>query len=329
MNIFLKTTLLAACLLSAGGCSSVVKLNVKHAPEMELGAVRTLEVARFKVTGQVNLDAANGRDAWSNLLKNAVVGSLAAPSDVRVQEMQYSGLVGGLLGNGYYQISTVAADARLTGHVDYFVDDQLASQETKDAESGKRKKVFHLTRTTTATIRFMVEDRRGEVLGSSMVQHASEQKLEGDSEEEVRKRAQQVSVSSSVEKEIAAANDLLVMKIAPHFVQESRVLEECKGDLSKKGNKAAEEGDWYAAAGYWQSMSSSGDAECRRAAEYNLAVFDESEGRLGEALMRLENVYAITRNAKFSADAERIRQRMREEERMKQNEASRQQAARH
>jgi hypothetical protein len=325
MTTFIKGTLLAAFFLGLGGCTSVVKLNVKHAPEIDMGAARTLSVARFTVSGQVNLNTANDRDVWSSLVKNAVVGSFAAPSDVSVQENQYSSLVDGLVRNGYYQISTGDADAKLTGHVDYRVDDRLSSQENKKAEEGKRM-TYTLTRTVEATLHFLVTDRRGMVLGNSQVQHSSEKKWSDDSEKEVRERAQQLSVSSYVMDEIAAANALLVTKIAPHYVMESRVLEECDSDQSKQGNKAAEDGDWLAAASHWQSMSSSGDAKCRHAAEYNLGVFDESEGRLGEALMRFENAYAFTRNAKFSADAERIRKRMREEERMKQNEAKRQAA---
>ena len=320
------TALLAVLLLVLGGCTSVVKLNVKHAPEMELGVARSLNVARFTVSGRVNLDAANGRDAWSNLLKNAVVGSFAAPSDVSVQENQYSSLVDALVRNGYYQIGTGRADAKLGGHVDYRVDDKLTSHENKKAEEGKRM-TYTLTRTVEATLHFIVTDRRGMVLGNSQVRHSSEKEWTGDSDQAVRERAQQASVSSYVLEEIAAANELLVKKIAPHYVLESRVLEECDSAQSKQGNKAAEDGDWLAAASQWQVMSRSGDAKCRHAAEYNLGVFDESEGRLGEALMRFENVFAFTRDAKFSADAERIRQRMREEERMKQNEAKRQQAA--
>ncbi len=322
----LKATLLAVLFFGLGGCTSVVKLNVKHAPEMDMGATRTLSLTRFTVSGQVNLDAANDRDAWSSLLKNAVVGSFAAPSDVSVQENQYSSLVDALVRNGYYKISTGEADAKLSGHVEYRVNDSLSSQENKKAEEGKRM-TYTLTRTVEATLNFLVTDKHGMVLGNSQVQHSSEKKWTDDTEAEVRKRAQQLSVSSYVMDEVAAANELLVKKIAPHFVMESRVLEECDSDQSKKGNKAAENGDWLVAVSHWQSMSSSGDAKCRHAAEYNLGVFDESEGRLGEALMRFENVFAFTHNAKFSADVERIRQRMREEERMKQNEAKRQQAA--
>ncbi|MBU0689722.1 MAG: hypothetical protein KJ850_00995 [Gammaproteobacteria bacterium] len=323
MSTLLKATLLAVLFFGLGGCTSVVKLNVKHAPEMDMGPTRTLSVARFTVSGQVNLDVANDRDAWSNLVKNAVVGSFAAPSDVSVQENQYSSLVDALTRNGYYQISTGMADAKLSGHVDYRVDDSLSSQENKKAEEGKRM-TYTLTRTVEATLHFLVTDQRGMVLGNSQVKHASEKKWTDDSEKEVRERAQQLSVSSYVMDEISAANALLVKKIAPHYVMESRVLEDCDSEQSKQGNKAAENGDWLAAASHWQAMSSSGDAQCRHAAEYNLGVFDESEGRLGEALMRFENAFAFTRNAKFSADAERIRQRMREEERMKQNEAKRQ-----
>ncbi|MFH2139553.1 MAG: DUF6340 family protein [Pseudomonadota bacterium] len=324
--ISLRAALLAVLFFGLGGCTSVVKLNVQHAPEMDLGAARTLNVARFTVSGQVNLDAANDRDVWSNLLKNAVVGSFAAPSDVSVQENQYSSLVDALVRNGYYQISNGVADAKVSGHVDYRVDDRLSSQENKQAEEGKRM-TYTLTRTVEATLHFMVTDRRGMVLGNSQVQHSSEKKWSDDSEKAVRQRAQQLSVSSYVMEEIAAANALLVKKIAPHYVLESRVLEECDGEQLKQGNKAAEDGDWLAAASHWQAMSRSGDAKCRHAAEYNLGVFDESEGRLGEALMRFENVHAFTHDKKFAADAERIRQRMREEERMKQNEAKRQQAA--
>ncbi|MDD5472202.1 MAG: DUF6340 family protein [Sideroxydans sp.] len=327
MNTLLKATLLAVVLSGLGGCSSVVKLNVKHAPEMELGAARTLGVERFTVTGRVNLDVANGRDVWGNLMKNAVVGSFAAPSDVSVQENQYSGLVDALMRNGYYQISTGAADAKLSGHVDYRVDDQLSSWEAKDADDEKRKKRYTLKRTVAVTLHFLVTDSRGMVLGNSQVQHSSEKKWDDGSEEEVRKRAQQLSVSSYVMDEIAAANALLVKKIAPHYVLESRVLDECDSEQSEQGNQAAEDGDWRAAASHWQAMSRSGDAQCRNAAEYNLGVFDESEGRLGEALMRFENVHAFTHEAKYAADVERIRRRMQEEERMRLNEAKRQQAA--
>lgn len=322
MATLLKATLLVTLFVGLGGCTSVVKLNVKHAPEIDMGAARTLSVARFSVSGQVNLNAANCSDVWNNLLKNAVVGTLAAPSDVSVQESHYSGLVDALVRNGYYQVTTGEADVRLSGHVEYRVDDRLSTQENKKAEEGKRI-TYTLTRKAEATLHFLVTDRRGMVLGNSQVTHSSEKKWSDDSEKAVRERAQQLSVSSYVMDEIAAANALLVKKIAPHYVLESRVLEECDSDRSEQGNKAAESGDWQVAVSHWQAMSRSGDAQCRQAAEYNLGVYDESEGRLGEALMRFENAFALSRNAKFSADAERIRMRMREAERMRQNEAAR------
>lgn len=375
MKGFAKAALLAALFMELSGCSSVVKLNVKHAPEVELGVVRTLGVERFSVSGRVNLDVADDGNAWRNMMKNTVAGSLLAPSDENVQKAQYAGLVEALQRNGYFQVSTGLADARLSGHVDYRVNDRVSVKERKLTEKEKReiaeeeqrkraeeekrkrayeerrehaygerhertyeepprydeveqvKRTYTLTRNVEATLHFMATDARGIVLGSSQVEHGSEKSWTGDSLDKVRKQARESDVSSEVMDEIAAANRLLVKKIAPHYVLESRVLEECDSDRSDEGNQAAEDGRWLAAAEHWQAMSRSSDAECRHAAEYNLGVFDESQGRLGEALMRFENAYAFTHNAKFSADAERIRQRMQEEERMRQIEAQRQQFA--
>lgn len=308
-----------------GGCASVVNMNVKHAPEIDLGAVRTLAVEKFSVSGQVNLNTANGKDIWGNMIKNAVVSSMAAPSEESLRERHYAGLVQALLGNGYFQVSQGAGDASLSGHVEYKVNDGMSELESKNANSGKSKKTYTLRRTTTVVVDFQVTDSKGRVLGAAQVRHEDEKKWEDDSEEDVRNRAQRLSVTDYVEEAMAATQAGLVGKIAPHFVMESRTLEESDSEQIKKGNKAAEEGDWANAAKRWQSMMNSSDAADRSAALYNLAVYDEAEGRLEAALAKYEKVADMTHKAKFSAEVERMRARIQGELRMKQNEEKRKQ----
>lgn len=432
-----RAVLLVVTLSGMVGCSSVVKMNVKHAPEVDIGAVRTLQVEPFTVSGQVDLDSDGDGNVWRNLIKNAVLGRIVMPSDVSVQNRQYADLVGALKRNGYFQVTTGMAEARIGGQIEYRIEDQVTAkarkskeikgkqqdeekrklkgeekrkpkdeEESKPRETVKRKKgegdklksdegeplmsedeepieseeggkskpktkekrkpkddgktnprdgaklksqedeqhdtddaagharkdeqpsehSYTLTRNVQATLYFMVRDAAGKVLGSAQVQHASSRSWSGGSEGDVRRLAQRSDLTSQVMDEVIAVNALLVQKIVPYYVMESRVLEECDSDLSDAGNDAAEEGNWRAAVEHWQAMSRSGDAECRYAAEYNLGVYEESMGRLGEALMRFENVYAYTHNKKFSAEAERIRQRMQEEERMRQIEEERQRA---
>ncbi len=329
MMDLVKLPALLLCAALASGCSSVVPLNVRHAPQIDLGAAQTLTVQDFSVSGQVDLAVGGEGDVLRNLLTRTIASSLAAPADVNVQKQHHTALVEALLRNGHFKVSEGAGEVRLSGHVAYKVQDALSEKEWKDTQSGDKKERYTLTRTTTAEVSFQVADAQGVVLGAARVSESMQRKWEGKDAQEVRKAAENQSVADDVLKVVSATAAPLVNRIAPYFVLESRTLEDGDSKRIAEGNKAAEAGRWDEAARAWQPFLSSHVAEDRNAALYNLSVYDEYNGQLEAALMKLEQLYNATLQARYAAAADRMRQRIEEMRRLHASEQARAAAQQH
>ncbi len=329
MTDLVKLPALLLCAALAGGCSSVVKLNVRHAPQIDLGAAQTVTVQDFSVAGQVELNVGGERDVLRNLLTRSIAGSLAAPSDVNVQKQHHTALLEALLRNGHFKVSEGAGDVRLSGHVAYKVQDGLSEKEWKDTQSGEKKERYTLTRTTTAEVSFQVADAQGVVLGAARVSESLQRKWEGKDAQEVRKSAEHQSVEDDVLKVVTATAAPLVNRIAPYFVLESRTLEDGDSKQIAEGNKAAEAGRWDEAARAWRPFLSSHVAEDRNAALYNLSIYDEYTGQLDAALIKLEQLYNATLEARYAEAGDRMRLRIEEVRKLRASEQARAAAAPH
>lgn len=318
----LKQCAWVLCAVVLAGCSTIVQLNVRHAPELDLGGAKSLAVDKFTVSGHTSLDAVNTGNVLRNVLGNALVGGLTAPDDSKVQDAHYRGLVDALVRNDYFQIRESGnVDARMRGNVDYKIEDSMNKADVK--EKNGTKTVYTLTRSTTVTVNFQVLSASDVILGTSTVASRNEKKWSGDSEENVRSRARELDLSGYVIGAIAETHAKLLQKISPYYLQEERALEDGKSDLVKQGNKSAEHGDWPGAARYWEAALQDGDLKNRAAALYNLGIYDESQGRLDLALGRFEEARTLTENGKYAADSERIRSRLEENRRLKQMEEKR------
>ncbi len=79
-------------------------------------------------------------------------------------------------------------------------------------------------------------------------------------------------------------------------------MEKSDSDLIKEGNKAAYKGNWERAVTLWNEAKSSDIKEDEIATTYNLAIYDEVQGRLEQALQKFEAVYGSSGDAKYTID---------------------------
>lgn len=314
----LSPIMLVALLLLLCSCVSQVKLNVRHAPELNLPGVRSLSVEPFVANGNLHLDAGTFGKGFVGAVASAAVGMVnnklaeeKVPSLVNAQQF---GLKDALVRDGFFQVKeSGSADARLGGSFQYEVRDNVGEQESKDG-SGKIVRTYTLTRKGTVMVSFSVTAADGTLLGSSQVAGSVEKKSTGSTKDETRVNA--VAWEQVVQEALAQTYPLLVKKIAPYFVSETRTLEKGEGEGVKAGNAAAEKGDWPTALTHWNAALVGGSAADRVAATCNLAIYDEVEGRLAEALKKYEE---LSRNGgdKYVKEAGRIRARIAEEEKLR------------
>lgn len=308
--------------LLLGGCATTVKVDVRQAPALDLPGVRSLSVESFAVGGKVpkglepfvieeEASGSGGRRSRT-VREDDIIMFKDKIRDLNssLERMQSLGLKDALKSDGFFEVKeSGAADAKLAGVVNYEVTSKI-NDELK--RNGRR--VYVLTVKATVTVSFNVLTNDGILLGSTKIDSSVEKRSEGDSAEEARDNA--APWEPLVRQALNLSQLLLVSKISPHFVTETRILEEGEGDAVKAGNAAAKRGDWPEAAAQWNVALAGGSPTEVRAATWNLAVHDEVEGRLAEALRKYEGL-AKDGDGKYAAEASRIRGRIAEEEKLR------------
>jgi hypothetical protein len=318
MGFLKKSMLFLLGAISLAGCASTVQVNVRHAPELGLGAVKTVKIEKFTVQGGVNLNLS--RNILLDFVGDVVVGGFVEPDRASLQDAHRQGLAAAIARNGYFQISdSDAANVRIDGGLDYHVSDHVTESEQKTGSV--TIKTYTLARTANATVVFHVTDKSGKVLGSSKVSADLQRSWNGASEAEVRGQAG--GTTGVVLEVLADTHDKVLQKIAPYYVTEQRTLRQRWSDQIKNGNKAAEQGNWQEAVQNWNAALSSGKQQDRVAAMYNLAVYDEVTGKLDDALKKYEEIYSLTKDSDDAKEVDRIKVRINEESALKQAENSR------
>lgn len=342
MEILKKIVLIFLGAASIAGCTTTIPVNVRHAPEKNLGAVKTIKIEKFSVTG-----GGQSRSEWphhKNLrdaLVDSAVGSAVSfisggrittdggdrqytPDNsemARFQDAHFHGLTAAIVQNGYFQVvESDAADATISGSVVCGSNDEVKESESKNSD-GKKVETYTLTRNVSVTVYFTVTAKGGNVLASSEVFSKMDRSWDGQSEDEARRQA--IDAAKLIADVIADTHGKVVKEIAPYYVREERRLMGGKSDEIGKGNNAAGKGNWDEAVKDWNAGLSSGKEEDRAAATHNLAVYDEVMDKLDDALKKYEEVYALTKAAIDATDIARTKARIEGEAVLKQMDAAR------
>ncbi len=307
------------------GCSSNVKLQIKKAPELNLVGVKTLKIQKFEISGDLDLDLMNK----SGGLLGTVVGmavdaganKLAQGRHEGIQQAGLSGLKQVTFQNGYYKVvDGDDCDVSVTGNIYYNVRDEGTDEEDKD-DKGNVTRWYEIKRKADVKVKFSITDKSGHIIGMSEVAGSSEKTAKGDDRDEARENV--TAWESVVRDALARTNEPFIKKIAPYFVWENRTFEKGESKIIKQGNKAAKNGNWGEAVLLWQQAQSSGSAKDPIAVLYNLAIYDEVEGKLQDALSKFEEVQKTSGNAKYSRDIARTKARIEEEKKLKEAENAR------
>lgn len=301
------------------GCASSTHLRFARAPELTLTGVKSLRLEPFAFTADVDL----GGDLGRHGLEGAVVGLFvdeALNARARRKEPEFQALLRSawteaLTQNAYYSVSEGGADARVTGTLHYNVRDARGRVKEKQKDGGTVVH-FEAARVAEATVRFTVTDRRGDVLGASTFSTVAQRK--GRAARPEKAEADLPAWDVLVREAIGRTAPLFLEKIAPHDVWVRRVFASGRDPALKDGILAAKRGDWGAARVFWEKAEHDGLLDDAHAALYNLAICDEAEDKLDDALARYTRLHAATGKNRYLADLERVRQRRSEVKRLRQ-----------
>lgn len=295
------------------GCTTSVNLKIKRAPELNLVGIKKLKLSNFVMSGNLDLDLMKKKKGLMGALVDVGVGlgsnKLAEGKYPALVADQTQGIKSELLKNGYYQVTDGEEyDALITGTAYYEVKDAGADKESKD-KNGNITKWYEITRTATVQVNFSVANKAGDVIGTSQVKGVSAKTNKADTHEDARNN--HAPWERLVREAIANSNGPLVKKIAPYFVFEKRTFAKGKHPGFKSGNKAAKAGNWASASESWKLAQSSSSTKDQAAAIYNLAIYDEVEGKLEDALAKFEQASTLA-GGKYTGDVARTRARIAE-----------------
>ncbi len=311
---------LCICILFSA-CSTSVNLRIKRAPEINLIGVKTLKLEEFKFSGDLNLDVVDNPGGLVGVILDVGVGvgayKMAEKKHSALQFHHIEGLKNAFYNNGFYNVTDgINHDATISGTIYYEIEDKAEQKESKDKE-GNVSTWFEIARRATVTVNFSIHDKKGNLLGTSMLKTWQRDVSKGDTKDQARDKI--TPFEKLLRSTLDKSNPVLVTKIAPHFVYERRVFAKGKHKSIKIGNKIAKQGDWSGAADSWSQALNASDKKDRAAALFNLAIYDEVEGKLQEALKKYEEASSLM-EGKYARDVSRTRARIAEAERLREAE---------
>lgn len=310
--------LLGLSMSLAAGCATGIELQYVKAPEINLSQVKTIKIMPFEVSGELDLDYMNsGNGLGCDLTRTALdagVDKITENLRSEIQRTELEAMKHAVVQNGFYRITGGQDfDAQVSGNIHYKVTDKGQAVDEKDRK-GKITSSYRIRRTAEVEVAFSVIQKDGAVLGSSTVSGSAEEAGEGDDREKAGRNT--AEWQTLVERVLAEQRNAVVCKISPCRVREIMNLEEGGSSYIREGNQAAKNSHWEVAVQFWNQGLSSALPKDRFAALYNLAVYDELEGRLKDALARLEKVCEISGDLKYERDLERLRARIDDQEKL-------------
>lgn len=304
LRYFYKLTCIFTILGIFSGCASEkVTLEVTHAPQMRMAPIQTIKIDPFK-SGSYCRMLIFGPRTDSLYIQEAALSYAPSLRD-------FKKVLSTELRKGKYAITeSENFDARLSGSIECDMKYESSIQDNKNRK-GEFERTYGLERRTTVVVKFSVVHKNGESFFSD--ERASKIEMEyGESVDAATSRMLNNSYSIIDDQIEEIANNVL-RKIAPYVTRENLSFASGSSSFIKEGNVLAEKGKWQEAAGLWMRALQSDNRSDRIASLYNLAIYDEYQGKFDEALKKLEQIYADTSDAKYKRAITRIKNRIENE----------------
>jgi len=186
---------LVVCFLFLTGCATFIEVQIKRAPELNLGEVKTLKIEPFDISGRLSLDL--GESHHGGAIVGALVGmamdaganKIAERSYPALQQGELAGLKEKVFKDGFYKVNEAGDfDARITGLIHFTVTDSGESKSYQD-KNGKNIYYYELTRQAQVSVKFTVLDNAGTVVGATEVTSSASQAVKDDNRERARNAA--------------------------------------------------------------------------------------------------------------------------------------------
>ncbi len=312
----LKISAVTGLFILMTSCSSVVQFRVQKAPQIAAGNQgATLVVEDPDMQGQVQLewvDMPGGlKGALGDLVVQAGMNQILVTPAKNQSFARYASqtLERELMANGHYKLQDKNAGVRLQSVWNYKVADEKSSKE-QTLKDGSKVLMSVLERTARVDMQLRVVNAKGELLGAKTLQGNAKSVAEGSTAQEARRKL--ADWESLVQTALGQVAPVTVRMIAPYWITQSRTLAKGESDRIKKGNKAAEKGDWTKAVQYWNQEIQSTKNVNRAAAKYNLAIYQESQDRLDESLALLLEARQIKDEDDWFVTEQSLRERIAE-----------------
>jgi len=320
-------SLAVASSLLLGGCATSTQIKIRKAPELSLPTVKTVKVKEFEITGDLQLDLVSAGGGLMGELVGAAAdagaNALASKKDSAMQRQNLVSLKQAIMQNGFYKLTDGDDyDALISGTGFYEVKDD--GEEGSSKSDGKTTTWYEIRRKATSKLNFIVTDKSGKVLGASEALGVQSTSARGSFAGEARARID--AWQGLVKKSLVSANEGLVKKIAPYFVTETRTFAKGDNGTIKEANKLAEQGSWDGAVPTWKNALTGSTAD-KAAALHNLAIYDEVQGNVEEALAKYQEVQKLDPSSSNAMDVTRTLARIEEIRKLKEVESGKAPAA--
>lgn len=293
--------------LLTGCAGEKIAFDVRHAPEMRLAGIQTIEIYGFESSQYCQTSILGPQMDFLAVSDS----SLSFAPNLR----DFPKFLRNKLRERRYSITeSDNPNARLSGHVVCNMELQSTVFGRKNGE-GKAVRSYQVERRVSITANFSVVSKSGEVFESTVSASRSESGS-GDSVSAAASNLQSISLFV-IDGPMDEAADKLLQKISPHVTRESRHLETGDSTLVKDGNALASNGAWIEAAELWKQASRLTNNADRSASLHNLAIYDEIQGKLYDAQEKLEKAYSLSQESKYERAIFRIRTRIDDEKWMR------------
>ena len=357
-KLFLIFILLLA-IIFGNSCKTTTSLRMLKPAELDVGAVKKIAVLDFDFAGSWDLEkssAKNLQELGLRVLEKAISKErppdpLTAYSGKNITNM----FIAKLVNNQYYTViereeiakileeqalslsgvidenqaaqigQLIGAEGLVMGSGTYSIKDKGEWETYK--EKKQEKKRFRISRMVDAKITFKIVDVTSGTIVISQTNSASNVRgnkvaskysSTGKNEREALKGVP--NWRPIVDNLVDQILNQTIRQIAPHYVDERRVIEEGESPTMEAAVEYAKRGLWEDARGLWETVLEDpmAEKEDRIAATYNMGLYYEVNGQLDEAENMFDKSFKLSGDTKYLDAKVRIQNRRNELERLKQ-----------
>jgi len=351
------TLSLLATILILNQCGTSTRVKVLKPAELDVGAVKKVAVLDFDFIGSWDFADEQKKESDVKVLARILLRDMFKDKKPPDPKMAYPGsivsdrLVSKLVNNQYYTVverkelskileeqalslsgvidanqateigRLLGAEGLVMGSGTYNVQDR--GQWETYTEKKVEKKRYRIYRQVDVQFTYkIVNITTGTIIASktnsTSTGRNSKYSSTGKDENEALKNVPdwRPIVDTMVDKVL----NQTLMQIAPHYVTESRAIEEGDSDQMEAAVEYAKRNLWEDAREVWDMVEQdpSSEKEDRIAATYNLGLYHELSGNLDEAEDYFDKAFKMSGDSKYLDSRARIQRRRQELERLQQ-----------